>query len=174
MKYVALLRGIVPMNPNMRNAKLRGVLEDLGFTHVKSVISSGNLVFESPQTDSQKIETTLEAAWQEKLGFSSTSIVRSLKELQDLVAAVPFASLTHSKETSLNVTFLKHAAAADSPRPEGLGYTVKLVRPREVCTVINTTAVKTPNYMTKAEKIYGKEITTRTWKTVERIIAALS
>lgn len=39
--YVALLRGIVPLNPNMRNEKLRGVFEKLGFTNVRTVISSG-------------------------------------------------------------------------------------------------------------------------------------
>ena len=173
-KYVALLRGIAPMNPNMQNAKLRGVCEELGFTNVKSIISSGNIVFESPQTDPQKIEAALEAAWPEKLGFTSTSIVRSLEELQDLVAANPFAGLTHGRETYLNVTFLKHPMPADAAPPEGNGYRVALVRPREVCVIVDVTTAKTPDYMTAVEKRYGKQITTRTWKTVERIIAALS
>jgi uncharacterized protein (DUF1697 family) len=45
VKYVALLRGIAPTNPNMRNDKLRGVFEKLSFENVKTVISSGNVVF---------------------------------------------------------------------------------------------------------------------------------
>ncbi|MBA3630747.1 MAG: DUF1697 domain-containing protein [Actinobacteria bacterium] len=40
--YVALLRGIGPSNPNMRNDRLRAVFEDLGFSNVRAVISSGN------------------------------------------------------------------------------------------------------------------------------------
>ena len=47
MRYVALLRGIGPANPNMRNEKLRGVLEELGLANVASVISSGNLLFDT-------------------------------------------------------------------------------------------------------------------------------
>lgn len=50
-KYVALLRGIGPSNPNMHGAKLRGVLEGLGFRDVQSVISSGNVIFSSDLTE---------------------------------------------------------------------------------------------------------------------------
>lgn len=42
IKYVALLRGIAPTNPNMRNDKLREVFEKPGFKNVQTVISSGN------------------------------------------------------------------------------------------------------------------------------------
>lgn len=45
--YVALLRGILPLNPNMHNQKLRGVFEKLGFSNVHTVISSGNVIFET-------------------------------------------------------------------------------------------------------------------------------
>lgn len=172
-KYVALLRGIAPMNPAMQNAKLRGVCEDLGFTHVKSVISSGNILFETPLADAAKIEAMLQAAWPEKLGFTSTSIVRSLHELRELITDDPFKGMEHSRQTSLNVTFLQKPAAPDTQPPEGAGYSVVAARPREICVVVNTTAAKTPDYMTKAEKAYGKAITTRTWKTVGRIVAAL-
>jgi uncharacterized protein (DUF1697 family) len=48
MKYTALLRGIGPSNPNMRNEKLREVFQKLGFQNVQTVISSGNVLFESP------------------------------------------------------------------------------------------------------------------------------
>lgn len=62
-KYVAFLRGIAPMNPNMRNEKLRTVMEDLGFSNVKTVISSGNILFESDEQNISKLEATIEAAW---------------------------------------------------------------------------------------------------------------
>ena len=173
MKYVALLRGIAPMNPNMQNEKLRGVFEQLGFTDVKSVISSGNIVFTSPRTDVTAIEAEIEQAWPQKLGFTSTTVVRSLDDLKELVAANPFKGLTHSRELSLNVTFLKRPAADGVQLPGIAGCTVHAVRPREMCVAIDLSSVKTPDYMVKAERTFGKEITTRTWKTVERIIKAL-
>src|SRR5690242_6553510 len=110
MKYVAFLRGIAPMNPNMRNEKLRAVCENLGFTTVRTVISSGNIIFESPLT-AREIEEKLEAAWPEKLGFTSTSIVRSYDDIKKLVATAPFGKLEHSQKTSLNVTFLQSKPA---------------------------------------------------------------
>jgi acyl carrier protein len=38
-----------------------------------------------------------------------------------------------------------------------------------ICSVIDLTSAKTPDLMLWLEKQFGKEITTRTWKTVERI-----
>jgi uncharacterized protein (DUF1697 family) len=169
-KYVALLRGIAPMNPNMQNTKLRAVCEELGFTDVVSVIASGNIIFTSPLRDTAKIEEKLEAAWPQKLGFSSTSMVRSLKELQALRADDPFPGLTHSRETYLNVTFLKREPPKGAAIASAEGYDVVCIRPREVCTVVDVSRGNTPDFMVKAERAYGKEITTRTWKTVERIL----
>lgn len=171
-KYVALLRGIAPMNPNMRNENLRRVLEELGFTNVRTVISSGNVLFESPITDTSELEAMIEAAWPDKLGFTSTTIIRSLDDLKELAAADPFAGYEHGPKTSLNVTFLKHQS--DQPKPlEGRGFSIIATYSREICSVIDITAAKTPDFMAKAEKMFGKQITTRTWKTVERIIKSL-
>ncbi|NHH98070.1 hypothetical protein DYY66_1506 [Candidatus Nitrosotalea sp. FS] len=89
MKYVALLRGIGPSNPNMHGSKLKRVLEDLGFSNVMPVISSGNVIFESDSKDTAKLEETIQKDWPEKLGFSSTTIVRSQRQLQALVDKNP-------------------------------------------------------------------------------------
>jgi uncharacterized protein (DUF1697 family) len=172
-KYVALLRGIAPSGKNMQNDKLRGVLESLGFTNVRSVISSGNVIFESPITDARALESQIEAAWPVQLGFKSTTIVRSLSELKALEGRDPFRGYDHSPKTSLNVTFLKLPAKPGTQPPAGPGYIVVAAYDREICVIVDTTAAKTPNYMAKAERIYGTQITTRTWKTVQRIIAKL-
>lgn len=172
--YVALLRGIAPSGKNMQNTKLRGVLENLGFTHVQSVISSGNLIFESPNADARALESQIEAAWPAQLGFTSTTIVRSLDELKDLSARNPFKGYDHTPKTSLNVTFLKFPANPDMQLPAAPHYTVAARYNREVCVVIDTTTVgKTPDYMSKAQKAFGAHITTRTWKTVQRILSKL-
>lgn len=98
-EYVALLRGIGPANPNQRHEKLRDVFEELGFEDVRTVISSGNVLFRSDSTDIEEMEATIEAAWPEKLGFSSTTIIRSTPDLQGLVELDPFAGYEHSRES---------------------------------------------------------------------------
>lgn len=45
--YVALLRGVTPTNPKMRNENLRGVCVGMGLSDVATVISSGNILFRS-------------------------------------------------------------------------------------------------------------------------------
>jgi uncharacterized protein (DUF1697 family) len=149
--YVALLRGITPMNPNMKGEKLKGVFESLGFKHVATVIASGNVVFESTSKNVSALEAKIEKALPEQLGFTSTTIVRSQEDLLRLVKKDPFKGIKDEKPNYLIVTFFKD-------------------RKEEVCTVINIWTGKTPEFMRDMEKNHGKQITTRTWKTVHRIL----
>ncbi len=158
MRYVALLRGIMPMNPNMKGEKLKGLFEDLGFTNVQTVIASGNVVFDLPRRQAGSpfkimtaLEKKIERALPEKLGFNSTTIIRSQEELQTLAKKNPFKGVKDEKPNYLVVTFFKD-------------------RKPELCTVITLGEDKTPNFMARVERQHGKAITTRTWKTVHRIL----
>jgi uncharacterized protein (DUF1697 family) len=176
-KYVALLRGIAPLNPNMRNDKLRGVFENLEFENVKTVISSGNVIFESPSRSVKKLEQTIESALPEQLGFTSTTIIRSQGQIQKLVDQDPFRGMEHSQKSSLNVTFLKQKRRPSIKLPhkvEDRDYELLGMYDGAICSVIDLTSAKTPDLMVWLEKKFGKEITTRTWKTVERILKAMS
>ena len=167
MNYVALLRGIGPANPNMHQSKLCGVLEGLGFSNARGVISSGNVVFESDIKDSKKLEDIIEKAWPEKLGFNSTTIIRSQPQLRALADQDPYSGVPHARETYQLVTFFKSPPAAKE-LPETGYYDVQGVN--ALCNTLDVTASKTPDFMTKLEKRYGKEITSRTWKTIQRIL----
>jgi uncharacterized protein (DUF1697 family) len=79
-RLVALLRGInlgakrrVPM------ADLRELLEELGYTDVRTVLQSGNVVFTGAKKDAkQKLEKALE----KRYGFTVDVILRTQEELQ--------------------------------------------------------------------------------------------
>ena len=175
-RYVALLRGIAPTNSNMRNDKLRGVFEKLGFENVKTVISSGNVIFESSSRSAKKLEETIETALPKQLGFSSTTIIRSQRQLQKLVDKNPFQGMEHSPKSSLNVTFLKQKRKTDIKFPHKIDnrdYELLGMYEGVICSVIDLTSAKTPDLMVWLEKKFGKEITTRTWKTVERILKSM-
>jgi uncharacterized protein (DUF1697 family) len=177
VKYVALLRGIAPTNPNMANAKLRAVFEDLGFHNVQTVISTGNVVFDSNSRSLRALETRIEKAWPKKLGFRSTTIIRTRDQMHDLVANRPFGDLTDSPTTSLQVTFLKHEPDMMLELPytsEAGDYTIVALEDRVLCSVVDLSGSGTPDLMRWLEKVLGKEITTRTWKTVHRILRKLS
>lgn len=171
-KYVALLRGISPLNPNMRNEKLREVFVKLGFENVKTVISTGNVIFETDAA-AASLEEMIEDAIFRRLGFKSSTIVRSESQLNGLVTKDIFKGYEHTKEINLAVTFLKRkptATLSSMRMSESTGYKILGMYDQAVFSVVDLTGTKTPLIMSRLEKEFGKEITTRTWKTVERII----
>ena len=141
----------MPTNPNMRGEKLRAVFEGLGFTNVGTVIASGNVVFDSPSRSMPGLEKKIEAALPKELGFKSTTIVRSHEDLAKLAKSNPFKGIKDAKPNYLVVTFFKD-------------------RREELATVIDLNTTTGTQFMSGVEKKYGKEITTRTWKTVDRIL----
>lgn len=152
--YVALLRGIMPTNSNMRGEKLTEVFESLGLKKVTTVIASGNVIFCSTSKDLSALETTIEKELYSQLGFFSTTIIRSYEELEQLVKKDPFKGVLNEKPNYLVVTFFKDRKA-------------------EICTTLDLNYNQTTNFMRLLEKEYGKEITTRSWKTVARILAKM-
>lgn len=153
----------MPSNPNMRNEKLKSVFESLGFSNVQAVISSGNLIFSLKQggvstkvtrADISALEMKIEQALTKKLGIKSAVFLRSQKELVTITNKDPFKGKEHSTKSYLIVTFLKK-------------------KPREIFNTVDLSNSKTPDFMRQAEKEYGKEITTRTWKTVQRMVTKM-
>lgn len=172
-KYVALLRGIAPTNPNMHQSKLCGVLEGLGLQNVRGVISSGNVVFESNAKDIAALEARIEAAWPKQLGFTSTTIIRSQQQLQEFVAGEPFKEAIKDPHNYLLVTFFKQPQKIGFKlpyQPDQKPFVLVAGSAHEVCTASDMSQPKTPDVMSWLEKQYGKQITSRTYKTVHRIL----
>ncbi|GAA1237727.1 hypothetical protein GCM10009676_22740 [Prauserella halophila] len=173
--YCALLRGITPGKPNMRNEKLRGVFDGMGFTGVASVLSSGNIVFAAETTDTTALEGRIRGALRGELGIGGETIVRSRSELVTLVDTEPFGELQHARETYLTATFLKEPLEpVPEPFPEPDEPAVRIVGydpgARAVLAVSDNTSSSSPDFMAWLERRFGKDITTRTWLTVHRIL----
>src|SRR5579859_2565484 len=145
MKYVAFIRGIGPGNPDMHSAKLKAFFEGLGFKNVKTVIASGNVIFESDLTKNKLLENIIEKNLPKVLNFNRATIIRSQKYMEELFAKDPFKGKEDLPNSRLNVTFLKSGG--------------------EIFSVIDPESSGTPEIMRKLEKEHGKEITMRTWKT---------
>ena len=171
--YVALLRGIGPTNPNMHPAKLKSAFEKMGFKNVKTVIVSGNVVFDSQEKEESELEAKIEKALPKLLGFSSNTIVRRKEDIERIIAANPFGERASDAQLYPLISFLR--APLDSfPLPKrGVGYTIPAVYKLEFCTLIERKAVKTPDVMRFFDKHFKKEITSRTWNTLNKIYAKM-
>src|SRR5689334_5089517 len=87
-RYVAFLRGVSPMNAKMPEVKK--AFEKAGFTNVKTLLSSGNVVFDSPSKSETALARRVEKAMQEHLDRTFLTIVRSTKALSELIDADPY------------------------------------------------------------------------------------
>jgi uncharacterized protein (DUF1697 family) len=176
-KYVALLRGIGPGNPNMKGDKLKAFFEELGFKNVQTLLASGNVLFESSNTDTKNMAKNIEEALPKKLGFSSTAIIRSQAQLQKLIDRDPYKGQQHdNRGTYLLVTFFKQTPQIKlrlPHTPDGKPYTLLGKIDDAVYGSVDLTAGKTPDYMTWLERQFGKDLTSRTLKTIQRILAKM-
>jgi uncharacterized protein (DUF1697 family) len=113
--YVALLRGI---NVGGRNlvamSDLRDLLDTLGFTNVRSLLQSGNLVFQGDRRASGAIERLLELESEKRLGISVDYHVRTAAELKSIIARNPFPDEAERDPAHVVVLFLKDAPNAEN------------------------------------------------------------
>lgn len=89
-RMVALLRGINVGGKPLKNAHLVAVFEGEGFTHVRAVLASGNIVFDSTATNSEPIRHRIESALTRELNYEAKLVLESQVRLKDIAAAYPF------------------------------------------------------------------------------------
>lgn len=169
-RYAAFLRGVSPMNAKM--PELKRAFESAGFEHVRTLLSSGNVVFDARAAKLQAIGKKAEAAMQKTLGRSFMTFVRGVDELQSMLASDPFARFRLPKDAKRIVTFLRGDAPGKLELPIGRdGARILAVRGSEVYSAYVPTP-KGPVFMTLIEKTFGKDVTTRTWDTVGKCAGA--
>jgi len=167
-RYVAFLRGVSPMNAKM--PELKRCFEAAGFSEVKTVLGSGNVVFSTPAASETALAKRAEAAMQKQLGHSFSVIVRSVDALRKMLDADPFRSFRLAADAKRVVTFLKQAPKAKLATPLAVeSARILAVTGSEAFTAYVPTP-RGPVFMTLIEKTFGKDVTTRTWDTVKKVV----
>ncbi len=106
MKYVALLRGInVGGNNAVKMSELKIAFEQLGHTNVLTYINSGNVIFESDESDSKKLTQELEKVLTKTFNFSARLLVLSHSQMKRILSEVPIEWNT-DKDIRCYVTFV--------------------------------------------------------------------
>lgn len=166
-RYVAFLRGVMPMNAKM--PELKRAFEVAGFQDVKTVLSSGNVVFSAPATATSALERKAEAAMTKHLGRSFMTQVRSVDALRALLASDPYAAFRLKPGSKRVVTFLRAKPKTKLALPlEQEGARILAVRGSEAFSVY-VRGPRTPVFMVLIERTFGKDVTTRTWETVGKV-----
>ncbi len=172
MRYVAFLLGINVGKRQVKMEPLRELLEEMGYRNVKTILASGNVVFDSDQKDHLKLKETLEEKLSAKFGFTIQVIVREFESLQELARRQPFKGIPVTDQTRLYVTFLSEKPINTSEIP-GEEFRVLKVTDTEVLSVkILKEGSGTVDAMAILTKMFGKNITTRNWNTIERLLTS--
>jgi uncharacterized protein (DUF1697 family) len=105
-KYVALLRGInVGGNSKIDMKALKVVFEQTGFTHVKTYINSGNVLFMSNDPSTRSIKSNLEESIRHHLGLTIEVMVREEASIAQLCLIFP-KEWTNDDDQKTDILFL--------------------------------------------------------------------
>jgi uncharacterized protein (DUF1697 family) len=157
---------------NAKMPALKRAFEAAGFTKVKTVLSSGNVVFDARRASESTIQRKAETAMREELGQTFLTIVRPVEMLQQMLASDPYHSFRLEPSAKRIVTFLRHEPTAKMALPtERDGARLLALRGRELFSAY-VPSPKGAAFMTLIERTFGKELTTRTWDTVTKVARA--
>lgn len=169
-RYVAFLRGVSPLNAKM--PQLRRCFEDAGFANVRTVLGSGNVVFDAAVRSEAEVERLAEQAMARSLGRAFMTVARPLALLEALLATDPYSALGVPGEAKRVVSFLREERAPKVALPLAADTAAVLCQiGREVFTAY-LPSDKGPVFMQLIEAAFGTEVTTRTWQTLRKCAAA--
>jgi len=168
--YAAFLRGISPLNAKM--SELRKCFEAAGYTNVKTVLGSGNVVFQARSKSRSALERQVEAAMQKDLGRVFSTTIRSIDELASLVASDPYKAFKVAPNSKRIVTLLHAKPRSRMKLPIELdGARILCLKGTELFSAY-VPSPKGPIFMSLIEKTFGKDLTTRTWDTIGKVVKA--
>lgn len=103
--HVCLLRGInVGGNKIVKMALWKQLYEEMGFTRVRTLLQSGNIVFDA-ESDAE-LADRLPAAFAARFGFSADHVLRDAGALKAAIAGNPFPDAAETAPNHLLVFFL--------------------------------------------------------------------
>jgi uncharacterized protein (DUF1697 family) len=173
--HIALLRGVnLPGHNRVAMTDLRELGCALGFSDVRTLLQSGNIVFRSQGRKPAALETLLESEAAKKLGLRTEFFVRSAGQWEEIVARSPFPEEAKRDPGHLLVMCLKAAPKATgvkSLRAAIPGREVVRAAGREAYLVYPDGIGRSRLTTALIEKHLGTSGTARNWNTVLKLEA---
>ena len=171
-RYLAFLRAVNVGGRMVKMEALKTMLAMPGIKNISTYIQSGNVAFDSAETDKEKLIAKIEARLLKELGWEVKTLLRTKPELESVIKGNPFKKLP--EEMALHVSFLSAA-----PDAELVKQLMQLQTDAEQFSVWGTEAyimVKKGAYgetkfsNTFLEKKLKVAATTRNWATVNKML----
>lgn len=105
MRWAALLRGVNLGKRQLKSAELKAAVETLGYTNVKTLLASGNIVFDAEEAGADAVEKAVHAALEKHTGLKSDIFARTPDEMAAILKANPFPQVARDRPSRLLVLF---------------------------------------------------------------------
>jgi uncharacterized protein (DUF1697 family) len=170
---IALLRGVnLAAARRVGMADLREVFADLGLANVRTVLASGNLVFEGLGRAGTALEARAEKALAQRLELETEVFVRSAADWRAMIEANPFVAEAREDPAHLVVMILKQA-----PAPNAEEALVAAISGRERARIVGRAAfIVYPDGIgdsrftgARLDRALGVRGTGRNWNTVLKL-----
>ena len=171
--YIGLLRAInLGSHNKMAMSDLRAMCGAIGLADARTLLLSGNVVFRSSISSTEKLEGLLEAASTSHLGVTTDYFVRTAKEWQAIIAANPFPAEARSEPGHLVLMCLR-----DAPTPARVKALQSAIKGREVVRAKGRQAYfvypdgigRSKLTIKMIEKAFATTGTARNWNTVLKL-----
>ncbi|MEO8270799.1 MAG: DUF1697 domain-containing protein [Aureliella sp.] len=172
-RWIALFRGINVGGNNILPMKALVIkLAQLKLTNIRTYIQSGNVVFDSRSKNASTLAKSIRNKVEQEHGFAPQIFMLGLDDLQRAISESPFPNAV-SDPKSLHFCFLEHPAtnanieALDSAKTSTEDYRIT----DGVFYLHAPDGVGRSKLASMAEKFLGVTITSRNYRTVEKIMA---
>jgi uncharacterized protein (DUF1697 family) len=172
--YIAFLRAINVGGRFVKMDKLRQQFVLLGLSNVQTYIQSGNVIFESADTNVAGLERKIEEQLQTELGYQVPTLIRTGNELVDIANYKPFPESELTEGSALYISFLKEVPDQDL-QSQLINLSNRIdefyVHDRQVYWLMHKQLGKSIFTNAKLEKMLKVPATRRNSTTVQKIVA---
>lgn len=172
-KQIALIRGInVGRAKRVAMKELRTLVENLGYTEVRSLLNSGNLVFNAPHTAPHDAATRIEEILATDLGVPARVTVLSSQELAVAVAENPLLHIADDPSRLL-IAVLRESADRNKLKPlvEQDWSLEVLALGQRVAYLWCAQGILASRLAEAVGRTLGDSVTTRNWATILKLHA---
>lgn len=162
----------------IKMTELKALYESLQLIKVTTYIQSGNVVFQSKDSNGDSIAVSIEKAIEKSFGFPVTVVLRQPAEFRKVIKKCPFLNTPSPDEGRLYVTFLKSKPAPSLVKAmvqsAGKSTDTYKISGNEIYLLCPNGYGKTLFSNSYFEKLLKIAATTRNWKTVQTLLAMSS
>jgi uncharacterized protein (DUF1697 family) len=91
VRHVALLRGVNVNGIAIKSADLKALFADeLGFGSVRTLLASGNVLFDTDEADAPALRKRIEQALRKRFGYDAWIVLLTQKQVAAMAKAYPF------------------------------------------------------------------------------------